>query len=360
MADSILANYFNVDPSATTWGAGQSALSQALPLLMQQPNQGRQNFGAALGLSLASALLGLQARRSAAEQSIQAAELGTQLMGLQTPEERLGLIKGLESGPVQQQLLGFNTKLAEQDLVNKLAQKQKLAELTTGAEFELGPIGQALTQQKLRNQVLLQGIQAGRQPAGEFADLFATPTTAGAVPQIPGLTPEESKDLYIEDIKRKAAQAGTEGAKQQQSAIATVRDLEKTFRDLNMSAAEFKARSVIPGDPAELAFSKLKGSLAALARASGQTSQLSDVDLRQQMDSIIGPSIPGVGMISGTSSIADRLKDKLKSAPTGNSMEMAAQDFLTNLKNKYGTEWASKATQAERQTATALRQAAGK
>jgi hypothetical protein len=369
MADSNLANYFSVDPSSTIWGAGQNALAAALPAF-QTPGQGySQNFASAMGASLLSALLGYQAQRSAAQQSLEAAGLGQQLLGMQTPEERLGFIQNVGDSTVQERLLGLNTKLAEQELTNKLAREQKIADLTTGAEFNLSPLGQQLQEQQLRNEVLLRGIQAGREPGLAFADLFKPQVIAGEIPQIPGLTPQESKDLYIKDLEKKAAQEGTEGVKQQKSAIATVRDLEKTFRNLNMSAAEFKARSVIPGDPAELAFSKLKGSLAALARASGQTSQLSDVDLQQQMDSIIGPSVPIFGMISGTSSIAERLKDKLKSAqqsanvpsaPTGNSMEMAAQDFLTNLKNKYGTEWASKATQAERQTASALREAAGK
>lgn len=317
MADGDLSSYFNIDPSATVWGTGQNALAAALPAF-QTPGMGyQQNFGSALGLSLLSALLGYQARRSAAQQSLEAADLGQQLLKMQTPEERLGFIKGVDSSMVQERLLGLNTKLAETELANRLAREQKVNELTAAAEFELGPLGQELTKQKLRNQVLLQGVQAGRQPAGDFADLFATPTTVGAVPQIPGLTPEESKEVYIKNLEREASQAGSEAAKQQQSALQTVRDLEKTFRDLNMTAAEFKVRSTIPGDPAELAYSKLKGSLAALARVSGQTSQLSDVDLRQQMDSIIGPSIPGVGMISGTSSIADRLKDKLQIQKSG-------------------------------------------
>ena len=118
--------------------------------------------------------------------------------------------------------------------------------------------------------------------------------------------------MLFRSQETKFAQENAPAAKEQRNAIVTVNDLEKTFRNLNMTAAEFKAKSSIPGSPAELAFSRLKGSLAALARVSGQTSQLSDTDLQQQLDSVLGPQIWGVGMISGTNSIADRLKDKLK------------------------------------------------
>lgn len=148
MADSILSNYFSVDPSSTMWGAGQNALAAALPAF-QSPNGGyQQNFGSALGLSLMSALLGYQARRSAAQQSLEAAGLGQQLMNYKTPEERLGFIKNVDDSLVQERLLGLNDKLAEQELANKLARQQKISDFETNAGLELGPLGQALYQRK--------------------------------------------------------------------------------------------------------------------------------------------------------------------------------------------------------------------
>ena len=148
MADTSLANYFNIAPSSTTWGLGQNALVQALPLLMQTRGTPNQQFGTALGMSLVSALLGYQARRSAAQQSLEAAGLGQQMLKLQTPEERLGFIQNVGDSTAQERLLGLNTKLAEQELTNKLAREQKISDFETSAGLELGPLGQALFQRK--------------------------------------------------------------------------------------------------------------------------------------------------------------------------------------------------------------------
>ena len=178
MADTSLANYFNIAPSSTTWGLGQNALVQALPLLMQSRGTPNQQFGTALGMSLVSALLGYQARRSAAEQSLQAAEIGSQLIGMQTPQERLALIKGVDSSNVQQNLLGLNARIGEQELQNQLIQRQKVGELTANAEFAFGDLGTKLFErelEKLREQQTirgsaLRGLGSGRKGRGSVAE----------------------------------------------------------------------------------------------------------------------------------------------------------------------------------------------
>ena len=127
------------------------------------------------------------------------------------------------------------------------------------------------------------------------------------------LPPKEQQEQIGKLIQTKAAQEGSEVAKAQKAAFETVKDLEKIFRDLNVTGVELRARRGIPGDPVDLAMSKLEGSLAQLARVSGQTSQLSNVDLEQQLVSVIGPQLPfGMGGYSGSESIADRIKSKLE------------------------------------------------
>jgi hypothetical protein len=153
MADSTLANYFSVDPSSTIWGAGQNALVAALPAF-QTPGQGySQNFASAMGASLLSALLGYQATRSANQQSLEAAGLGSQMLKLQTPDERLGFIKNVDSSNIQEKLLGLNSKLAEQELASKLAQQQRISELTTEAQFQMSPLAQSLAKAKQEQAV---------------------------------------------------------------------------------------------------------------------------------------------------------------------------------------------------------------
>jgi len=323
MADTSLADYFTIAPSSTTWGLGQNALAQALPILMQGRGTTNQQFGTALGMSLVSALLGYQARRSAADQSLQAAEIGSQMLGLATPQERLNLIKGVDSSNIQQSLLGLNARIGEQELTNQLIQRQKVGELTAGANFELSPLGQQLQAQKLKQAVVLKALEGGNIPS-EYASLFAQPETE-TIPIIPGLTAKESRDIYKKQKEIEMAQGATPATQERKNAFGIVQDLEQTFKNLKLNAAEFNRDKLIPGTPAELAWSKLNGSLAALARVSGQTSQLSDTDLRQQRDSIQGPTIMGVPL-SGTESIAKRLQSKLEaSKQLANKSDVEAQ-----------------------------------
>lgn len=310
-----------VSPAENPYGIASMGLASAAPNLITPYTSPGAAVGIGLGSVLLQSLLGYQARQSALQDTIQANSLANQMLKMQTPEERTSFLGGLDVSPdIGGRLSTLSLALSQQEQARKTAAANKLLELETAANFELGDLGQQLQKNKLKQAALTAGIAAGRIPT-EYADMFAPvatpnlettgldPELAAAIKQLPA---DKQQQALVDALEKKAAQSGSEGAKQQRNAVETVRDLEETFRKLNMTAAEFKSRSSIPGDPAELAFSKLKGSLAALARVSGQTSQLSDVDLRQQMDSILGPTAPMIGMISGTDSIAARLKEKLK------------------------------------------------
>jgi len=317
MADPTLTSALSglqFAPVETGWGMGAQSIAQSLPALQNPYASPLQNLGVTLGGALVASLLGYQARKEAFDLGLQSQNYANQMMAMQTPQERTAFLETLPSDAISSgvgsRLSTLSTALGQQEALQKALIGQKIAEQEALAKFQLGDLGQQLEKNKLRQAALVAGIQAGNIPT-DFADMFATEPT-GDVPMIPGLTKKQSQDVYAENLKRQAAQEGSEGAKLQRAAVATVEDLEKTFRNLKMTAAEFKAKRKIPGSPAELAYSKLEGSLAALARVSGQTSQLSDTDLNQQFAAVIGPTLPIVGTISGTESIADRIKEKLK------------------------------------------------
>jgi len=344
MADEILSALQGMQqsPSETYWGIGQQALGKSLPELIDPVYGDRgTNIGIALGGALVQGLLGYQARQEAAERNLQASQLANALIQLETPEQRTSFIA---EAPTEFQggLSTLATALTAQKMQRQAKLAEKLAELETAATFELSPLGQEVAKNKLKQSVLLSGVQAGRIPS-EFASLFQ-PSQFGEVPLIPGLTPEQSREVYVEDIKRQRAQAGTESAKAQRAAFSTVEDLEQTFRNLKMTGPEFQIAKNVPNSPAELAYSKLKGSLAALARVSGQTSQLSDLDLAQQESAVLGPQLPVVGFISGTDSIANRLAEKLKVGRTLQKQEQtvgAAVDPKLEILKKLQAELAA-------------------
>lgn len=329
MADGLLQalQALQTTPGETGWGMATTGLAAGLPNMINPYGDRGTNIGVALGGALLTALGAYQARQAAAEQSLEANKLWLGLQGLGS-QERLAGIERADNPLIQGKLLDVNTQLEAAALAQQLERNKKIAELEAAAKFELGPIGQELEQNKLKRAVTLAGIQAGQIPS-EYKDLFAVPAPTNidalniddtSKELLKSLPPKMQQQAISELVKQKAGQEGSQGAQQQKNAYETVKDLERTFRNLDMTAAEFKAASAVPGTEAELAWSKLKGSLAALARVSGQTSQLSNVDLEQQLNSIIGPQAPVIGMLSGTESIADRIKAKLDMAKQPSSV----------------------------------------
>lgn len=315
-------------PLDTGWGIGAQGVAQALPSLVNPYASPMQNLGVTLGGALVASLLGYQARKDAFDLGLQTQQYANQMSALTTPEARTDFLAALPSEAVGSgvggRLSALSQALGTSETEQRIARAAKLADLTTAAEFKLGGLGQKLEEQDLRKAVLLAGIQGGQIPT-QFADLFAAKPAAdlsaldalGVAPEVKDfiktLPVKEQQEQIGKLIQTKAGQEGSESAKAQKNAFNAVRNLEQTFRNLNMTAAELRAGSAIPGSAADLAMSKLKGSLADLARVSGQTSQLSDVDLKQQMDSILGPQLPfGMGGYSGSKSIADRIKSKLE------------------------------------------------
>lgn len=168
-------------PMETPWGTAAGALATSAPNLINPYGSTGQALGIALGSTLLTSLLGYQARQQAAEQSLQAARLGTSLLGAATPQERLSIIESAPDAMMQNKLLGVNTQLlAQERLVNALRQ-QKAAEAEAEAPTKLalaalqgGLISPAKAEALLSGQKLAGAITA--KPAGEALAETLTPT----------------------------------------------------------------------------------------------------------------------------------------------------------------------------------------
>lgn len=395
MADGTLADYLSIAPSSTAWGIGQNALVQALPILMQGRGTTNQNFGTALGMSLVSALLGYQARRSAAEQSLEAADLGTKLIGMNTPQERLALIKGIDSSNIQQNLLGLNARIAEQELQNQLAQRQKVEELTTNAEFALGPLGTKLFQREVAKEAarqqaitggfserqqlqdaLMRGRLIQRKELGlEDVDVptsilnkavernassdmaFDVAATIDLYKSMPEFVAAKSISAFGDDqLKSRLRNLATVVLQSRSGLAATDKERENLGKILT---GDFSA--IAPETVSGLLkrFAKDEKELAATSLAAG-TQRPEDLvtEMRaaaqEGRKSNFAPRVPQYGKPKTND------ESPAENRPISDPMETAARDFLNKLKSKYGAEWAIKATVEERQTAMALKQAAGK
>ncbi|NDC95772.1 hypothetical protein EB077_10745, partial [bacterium] len=79
----------NYSPTDNNWALGAQAVGAGLPTLYNPYQGAGTNFGIAFGGALLQGLLGFQARRQAAEDSIAANQLGLKLLQATTPEARL-------------------------------------------------------------------------------------------------------------------------------------------------------------------------------------------------------------------------------------------------------------------------------
>jgi len=282
----------NYSPTDNNWALGAQAVGAGLPTLYNPYQGAGTNFGIAFGGALLQGLLGFQARRQAAEDSIAANQLGLKLLQATTPEARLQIAQSAPDVEMQSRLLGLNTQLQTQSqltdqLINQEMLKRKaLADIglieeqnkrNQQAEFELSDLGRKQAQRKLEDLIALE--QAKRIPTS-------------------GIDPDVKKQ--DQQIARYSQMAG---------------NIADRVESLNMTAPEFEFKRRIPGSEAELVYSLIQGNLANFARLGGNTAQISDKDRDDQFNSLFGPDVPGLGRVTGTTAIADRIREKIKMAP---------------------------------------------
>lgn len=261
-------------PLETGYGIATQALAQGSPGLITPYTSPGAAVGIGLGSVLLQSLLGYQARQSALNQSLETNRLANQMLKLETPEARTSFIEQADVSPqIGGRLANLATALTQQELARKTAAANKLLELETAADFELGPKGTELFKRKTE------------------AELGKALATAAA-----SRKPTVEKDWFEKiPAAQKAAFTGTTGQVEQ------LRSLANTFRELGSNAIELNIEKQIPGSKADLAVSAMQTLVPSTVKMLGDTGALSAYDQEAVKKATLG------GRLSGSLSIADRL-----------------------------------------------------
>ena len=149
-------------PMDTGYGIAAQQVGQLGPQLINPYGSTGQALGIGLGTILLQSLLGYQARSQAAQDTLQTNTLANQMMSMGTPQARTDFIGGL-SDPLQQSRLStLATALTAQEQARQAKAAEKLLDLETAADFELGPKGTQLAQRKLEQAIELAQARTGR------------------------------------------------------------------------------------------------------------------------------------------------------------------------------------------------------
>jgi hypothetical protein len=169
MADTSLRDALsglNVPAAENYWGIGATTLGEIAPKLINPYGKVGTNLGIGLGSVLLTALLGYQARQTAAEESITTNKLANELMSLNTPEQRLARIeqaKGEMPARLTSRVLEFNTALQGQEKLNALEVARQKALEEAKLEVEMSPLGEKLFNRQLEKLREQQSLIGGRQ-----------------------------------------------------------------------------------------------------------------------------------------------------------------------------------------------------
>jgi hypothetical protein len=183
-------------PYETPYGTAASTIASATPNLINPYGSTGQAIGIALGGTLISSLLGYQARQQAADQSLQAARLGTSLLGAATPQERLGIIESTPDALMQSKLLGLNTQLLGQERLVQALRQQKQAEAEAEAPSKMmlaalqgGLVSPAKVEQLLAGQKV-PGVSTAKTAEQTLSEVIARPEA-----KLPEVTTETLKSV---------------------------------------------------------------------------------------------------------------------------------------------------------------------
>lgn len=268
----------NYAPEDNGYALGAQIIGAGTPALYNPYQSTGTTFGISLGSALLQGILGFQARRQAAEDSLEANKLGLQLLQASTPEARLAVAESAPDATMQSKLLALNTRMAAQAELTKALVAQKVAEKEGMADFELGPKGTELFNRELAAKVAQ--ARALRELTG--AGATATPakkdwwdTLTGAERQKFGTVVGQTKEL---------------------------RNLAEQFRALEAFGPELRLQGLVPGSPADLALSKMNALVPSTARLLGEVGNLAQQEQERLIEATLGSSL------SGSESIAKRLE----------------------------------------------------
>lgn len=180
----------NYTPADTGYGLAAQQVGQLGSQLINPYGSTGQAVGIGLGTILLQSLLGYQARSQAAQDTLKLNTLANQMQALETPQARTDFIGGV-SDPLQQSRLStLATALQAQEQARQAKTADKLLDLQTAANFELGPLGTQLAKRKQDQEIELararvRGLTSAL--SGETAGTF------GALPPLEGGTALQAK-----------------------------------------------------------------------------------------------------------------------------------------------------------------------
>lgn len=173
MADNSLSSALmglNVPATENAWGIGASTLASVAPNLINPSGKVGTNLGIGLGSVLLTALLGYQARQTAAEESLTTNKLAQQMMAFNTPEERTSFIeqqKGDISPRLTGRLLTLGTALQAQEKAQAMDAQSKYLDQMAQLSAAVSPLGRQKMQMEMDALAQRYGLQFANQQAME-------------------------------------------------------------------------------------------------------------------------------------------------------------------------------------------------
>jgi hypothetical protein len=248
-------------PYETPFGTAAGTIASATPGLINPYGSTGQAIGIALGGTLLSSLLGYQARQQAADQSLQAARLGTSLLGAATPQERLSIIESTPDATMQSKLLGLNTQLLGQERLVQALRQQKQAEAEAEAPSKMllaalqgGLVSPAKVEQLLAAQKV-PGISTAKtaeqtlaetvaQPAAKLPEVATETLKSPTPPTVEQLTEADAQLLSPKEYEQKQARIVRQQrdlelyGQQKRLEQETIKDQKRIFREAGKELAD--------------------------------------------------------------------------------------------------------------------------
>lgn len=270
----------NTSPQETVFGQGSNLVSQLVPSLYNPyASQGR-NMASIAGAGLLAGLMGYAAKREAEAENRALMPQVANLLKAGTADD-IAALAGAEGfspklAPLAKQLM-VGQYTAQQETAAKRA--AQLAELEGKATFELGPLGTALSERELQQQLkLIDARNAALKGLGGAAEK-PKPSAWDKIP-----------------ASAKTQFAMAEGT------FKELRVLADQFEKLNLTAPEYQIARRIPGSQSDLAYSKALTLVPTAARLMGEVGNLNEFEQQRQIQSTLGSAL------SGSESIAKRLR----------------------------------------------------
>ena len=271
-------NYTGMD---TGYGIAAQTLGQMTPQLINPYGSTGQAIGIGLGSVLLQSLLGYQARQQASRDTLELNSLANQLMTQATPEARISFIGGVSDPQYQSRLSTLSTALMQQEADRKAKAAEKLLELETGADFELGPKGTELFERQ--QQANLERVLAARAPK----------------------TAPEEKDWYMQlPVNRREALSKISGEADQ------IRGLAEKFRNIGFNAVELNVARQVPGSQTDLAISQMNTMVPGIVKMLGDTGNLAQQEQENVKKALLGDKTSGAQTIAAK---LDQLADMAES-----------------------------------------------